>query len=102
MAERKEYDMSEERKLKRINKQLMTLYGITLEDRQRMFEEQNGCCAICGTHQSNLEKGLYVDHDHETGVVRALLCFMCNIGLGGFKDDPELMKKGIGYVQKYK
>jgi len=91
---KKKYGMTEGRKLK--------IYGITPEDWKKMFEEQHGCCAICGTHQSMFVKPLSVDHNHDTGNVRGLLCQMCNIALGYFRDDPKLMKKGIEYVQKYK
>lgn len=43
------------------------------------LEEQKGCCAICGKHQSKLKSKLHVDHCHVTGKVRQLLCKTCNI-----------------------
>jgi hypothetical protein len=61
-------------------------YGITAEDADAMFDAQGGLCAIC-----HAAPAAHVDHDHETGAVRALLCFNCNGGLGQFKDDPYLL-----------
>jgi hypothetical protein len=73
-------------------------YGITLEDYNRMFEEQGGRCAICGTHQCATGRALAVDHDHKTGKVRGLLCQACNTAIGKLNDDPELIHKAADYV----
>jgi hypothetical protein len=76
-------------------------YGITIEDYNRMFEEQNGTCAIC-KQEGIIKKGtLCVDHCHTTGVVRGLLCHSCNVGLGHFLDNKETMKTAIKYLEKY-
>ena len=75
-------------------------YGIGIEDYNRMFAEQEGCCAICGKHQTEEEKRLSVDHCHETGAVRGLLCRKCNTGLGVFRDDPALLTIAIAYLQQ--
>ena len=58
-------------------------------------------CAICGTDANELTRELGVDHNHETDEVRGLLCNHCNIGLGNFRDDVELMNKAIEYLGKY-
>jgi hypothetical protein len=63
---------------------LKLYYGITLIQYNEIFNSQNGCCKICGTHQSELKKALFVDHDHKTGKIRGLLCHQCNIGIGIF------------------
>jgi hypothetical protein len=68
-------------------------YGITLDDYNKMYEEQNGCCAICGKSES-----LAVDHDHSTGKIRALLCHKCNKGLGLFDECPSILSNAISYV----
>jgi hypothetical protein len=81
-------------------KNLKKWYGITLADYNRMFEEQNGCCLICGVHQSEVKKTFNVDHDHETGEVRGLLCNMCNSGLGLFRDDPTLVQRALDYLKR--
>lgn len=74
-------------------------YGITLEDYNIMFSNQNGCCKICGTHQSELPKALAVDHCHKTNNVRGLLCQTCNTSLGGFKDNIDLLQNAIDYLK---
>jgi hypothetical protein len=63
-----------------------------------MTTDQEGKCAICGS----LERRLVIDHDHETGKVRALLCWGCNVGLGYFGDSPEMMMEAIAYVKQYR
>ena len=77
---------------------LKNLYGITPDDYNRMFVEQKGCCAICGTHQQELKKKLAVDHDHETGKVRGLLCRSCNTGIGLLKENKEILLAAISYL----
>lgn len=73
-------------------------YGISLEAYERMFREQNGGCKICG--RQNLDgKRLSIDHDHNTGTVRGLLCIKCNSGIGYFRDDPNLMNRAIQYLK---
>lgn len=58
---------------------LMRRYGITHEQKDKMFEDQKGCCAICGRHDSEFTKGLHIDHSHRSGKTRALLCYQCNV-----------------------
>lgn len=62
-------------------RRLSQLYGLTLQDYERMILEQNGLCGICNKPPSP-GKPLAVDHDHQTGCVRALLCTTCNLRLG--------------------
>ena len=69
-------------------------YGITAAEADYLLEQQQGLCAIC-----NAAPAVHVDHDHETGAVRALLCFNCNGGVGQFKDDPLLLHAAAYYVQ---
>lgn len=78
---------------------LKTKYNITLEQYDEMFEKQNGNCAICGLPE--LMKRLSVDHDHETGEVRGLLCQSCNGLLGLAKDNQEILFDSINYLDKY-
>lgn len=74
-------------------------YGLTLEDYDKLFKEQNGCCAICETHQSELKHSLSVDHNHETNKIRGLLCNNCNRSIGLLKDDIEVLEKAIVYLK---
>jgi hypothetical protein len=81
-------------------------YNITREQYNQMLESQNGVCAICGKEETIVDKRinriilLAVDHDHQTGKVRGLLCSHCNKALGGFKDNTGLLNKAINYLNK--
>ena len=70
-------------------------YGISLETYNEMFENQQGCCAICGKHQAEFKRSLAVDHDHVTGKVHGLLCSGCNNTLGHMKDNVLLLQRAI-------
>lgn len=80
-------------------------FNIGLAEYQRLFVEQNGVCAICQKPETDTRKGktkwLAVDHDHETGAVRGLLCVACNTGLGKFVDSVERMTSAIAYLKRY-
>ena len=77
-------------------------YGIGLDTYNKIFQKQQGCCAICGIHQSQLKRALSVEHNHLTGEVRGLTCIKCNMGLGGFRVDEkgvELLEVAINYLK---
>lgn len=75
-------------------------YGLTVEDYNALHVAQEGRCAICGATEANSrDTRLYVDHDHKTGQVRALLCSTCNAGLGSFKEDVSLMLAAVEYLK---
>lgn len=77
-------------------------YGITNEQYDAMFEDQQGRCAICGTDKPTGKwKCFAVDHNHETGAVRALLCNECNRGIGLLKDSAELLRKAAEYLDSH-
>lgn len=80
------------------NKFLKYYYGITLEKYNEMFKNQNGCCAICKKHQVELNKRLFVDHCHNTGKIRKLLCQKCNTLLGMAEENPDVLKEAINYL----
>jgi hypothetical protein len=79
---------------------LKKTFGISIEEYNRIFELQNGCCAICGKHQSELTHTLCVDHNHNTGEVRGLLCSNCNVGIGSFHENIEVLHSAIDYILK--
>ncbi len=81
--------------------ELRSEYGIDLNTYHQMFDEQSGCCAICGKHQDVLTKTLSVDHSHTTGQVRRLLCHKCNMAIGLLDDSPELAAKVSQYLTEY-
>ncbi len=85
---------------KKLN-QRMRKYGITANDYHRILEEQGGGCAICGVKNSGdrKESRLHVDHCHDTGKVRGVLCSNCNLGIGKFKHDSEILIKAAMYLR---
>lgn len=89
------------------DKYLLRNYGIELSDYLRMLEEQDHKCKICGSEGWVMDPKthklkLVVDHCHEHGHVRGLLCHNCNRGLGLFQDSPEVLKKSINYLKENK
>ena len=77
---------------------LRTLYGITSEQYSVMVKAVNGLCVICGLPPK--DDKLVVDHDHETGIIRGIICRRCNLGLGHFNDDPALIARALEYLLK--
>lgn len=75
-------------------------YGLSLGDFERKIRIQDGLCAICGN--SPTKKNLCVDHDHDTGKVRGLLCDNCNLLLGRINDDPTIIKSAAQYLEKWR
>lgn len=71
-------------------------YGITKEQYDALLTKQSGRCKIC---ESQLGCDLRVDHNHETGEIRGLLCPNCNSGLGLFKEDPQRLENAIAYLK---
>lgn len=79
------------------------IVGMTIELYDQMFAAQGGKCAMPGCGREAPEsQSLHVDHDHATGQPRALLCAGCNLGLGAFRDRPELLRAGAEYVERHK
>jgi hypothetical protein len=74
-------------------------YGITIEQYDEMLKAQGGVCAICRKARPE-GRTLHVDHDHETGEVRGLLCFRCNNALGDFEEEYELFQKAADYLDR--
>lgn len=80
-------------------------YGITPADYNKILEQQNGLCAICDKKETKHDrygniKNLQVDHNHVSGKVRGLLCFMCNAGIGMFDDNPKNLQSAIKYLSR--
>lgn len=86
---------------------LRRVYRLTLKDYGRIFDSQRGVCAICRDRGVPLQHydpatGLVVDHDHDTGVVRGLLCARCNSGIGLLGDDPRNLDAAAAYLRQTK
>lgn len=83
------------------NNKLLRVYGISLEQYNQMRITQNHKCKICEVDELNAgKKGLVIDHDHETGKIRGLLCGSCNRALGYFKDRLDILNKAVDYLSK--
>lgn len=91
----------EKNPLAKRKEELKRLYGITLEEYASILEIQNYVCDIC-KKECKTKKSLSVDHDHETGIVRGLLCNSCNRAIGMLKDDPIVLKNAYEYLLKHK
>jgi hypothetical protein len=74
-------------------------YGVTEQQADKATEAIGGLCEICGQHCLT-RKRLSVDHCHDTGIVRGLLCMKCNIGIGKFNDSVELLLSAIKYLSR--
>jgi hypothetical protein len=72
-------------------------YGITQADYEALLARQNGGCAIC-RRKPNEKISLHVDHEHDSGRIRGLLCFRCNNALGDLGDDPVQLQRAIAYL----
>jgi len=67
----------------------------------KFFNEQSGCCAGCKKHQSVLKRNLSLDHDHETGKYRGLLCNKCNFAAGDGKEHIQVLKNLVNYLETF-
>lgn len=82
-------------------RQLKANFGLTNSEYEAMFSSQNGLCAICGGAGSTLRK-LSVDHSHDTGRIRGLLCNPCNLMLGLFERIPDAGLRVAGYLEAHR
>ena len=82
---------------------IVKVYGLTLDDYDEMYEQQEGRCKICGIEEKYVSKQrFHIDHCHETGRVRGLLCSKCNKGLGLFKDNANFLREAAKYIEDNK
>lgn len=92
----------------RNTKEVCRRLELDVSEYYKMLEAQNNLCKICGKEETRKSrtKGkvcqLAIDHCHETGKIRALLCHSCNVALGSFKDDIQLLKNAISYLERHK
>lgn len=81
-------------------------YGITREEFNAFLADQGGRCAICNTNELGT-RGWHLDHDHQKELTdatgwRGVLCHACNTGLGGFRDNVELLERAEAYLVRHK
>lgn len=75
--------------------------GISKKQWNKMFDYQGRVCAICKTDNAGNPKGWQLDHCHKTKVIRFILCTHCNRGLGGFKDNPVLLRLAADMLEEF-
>jgi Recombination endonuclease VII len=81
---------------------LKALYGLTVEAYNALLVGQSGRCALCLTATPGGGRSRFcVDHDHESGKVRGLLCVTCNTGLGLYRDSPDLLRAAATYLESH-
>jgi hypothetical protein len=100
-ADRAYYEANrEEIRRKQIDVRYRLRYGITLAEYEQILAGQDGRCAICGTEEpGGRGNRFHVDHDHETGIVRGLLCWTCNRRLGVL-ECAEFMGPALAYLSR--
>jgi hypothetical protein len=74
-------------------------YGTTIEVIENMLQDQNGGCAICGVKFDHV--ALSVDHNHNAGKLRGLLCHQCNLAIGNAGDSPDRLRAMADYLERY-
>ncbi len=75
--------------------------GATQELYDTLYEAQKGCCALCNEPEEKFA-WLCIDHDHDTGRIRGLLCPNCNRGIGLLRDNSQLLRKAAEYIESAK
>lgn len=85
-----------------LKSKLKKKYGLTPEDYQKMITLCGNKCEICriSPEKINRQRRLSVDHNHQTGKIRGILCHSCNIIIGLCKENPEILKEIIKYLKK--
>lgn len=79
---------------------LLSTYGVTLDQYNEKLKTQNNVCAVCLKECSSGRK-LSVDHNHETGQIRGLLCLNCNRAIGNLKDNLNIINNMANYLKQY-
>ena len=106
-AQLKSYHKNKHKKVydprKKRNYRLLQDHNMTIEQYDARMEAQGNCCAICGLpgDQDQMGRSMPIDHNHETGEYREIICSHCNTALGLVKDNIETLKKMIAYLRKH-
>lgn len=80
------------------DRELMRKYGITTDDKERMIKEQKNKCLICKCDLRKIKS--VIDHDHQTGKVRGILCYKCNLVLGVIENNQAIITPSLAYLRE--
>lgn len=86
------------KELDALHRRRVAEHNITVEEYRALIDQQDRRCAIC-RYEPIMAESLHIDHNHQTGKVRGLLCGGCNSGLGYFGDNPAYLEAAIGYLK---
>jgi hypothetical protein len=100
----------QENKTEQRRRDLKSRYNLSLEEYEKMYEDQEGRCACCGKteqelkeqYSSSIHSKLCVDHDHDTGKVRQLLCHKCNTFIGYLETRQDILGKAFEYIERHR
>lgn len=97
-----EYSRSVKERYYKKNQRRVTLsrYGLCENSYNALLESQGGGCAICKSTENADGRPLFVDHCHETNLVRGILCNRCNIGIGALRDNSKIVANALSYLIK--
>lgn len=86
-------------------KSVLAAYGLTVDDYDSLLQQQGGACAICRRPERTTRNGkllrMPVDHDHETGAVRGILCHSCNRAIGFLGEDVAIVQETVAYLLRH-
>lgn len=96
----KEYYRESNGTLKMYNSHLLRTYGITREQYEELVTAQDGKCALCRVAFPKSRYHCHLDHCHETGIVRGIVCAKCNMRIDQYEDDPDLLLRYYEYIMR--
>lgn len=91
----KKYDRGDSRR----DRNLKYRYGISIEEYDELLQQQKGACAICDKKYEKGSKQFHIDHCHDNGHIRGILCHDCNTALGKLGDSIDAIKKVLKYLK---
>jgi Recombination endonuclease VII len=97
---RRKYENTPEQRQKARERAIRRRYSIEPEDHRLLLRRSSGRCDVCRELLADNTKFIHVDHDHETGRIRGILCHGCNAGIGHFREDPTFLRAAIKYLEQ--
>ncbi len=96
----RKYRQGADYKKAELNRHLLRKYDMTIEDKQRMWDEQKGLCAVCFKPLPDIyNRDCQVEHDHATNKVRSLAHWYCNMVVGVMENHPVMLEDVVAYLK---